>query len=71
MTMKTTKLLSIPEFAKATGLSVWLARELVHRGDVPSVRVGARRRVDSRWVERWLAAGNPESDVPSPVVPCL
>jgi hypothetical protein len=58
--MITTKLLSIPEFADAAGLSDALARALVMRGDVPSVRVGARRRVDSRWVQKWLSLGNPE-----------
>lgn len=58
--MTMTKLLSIPQFAHATGLSDALARALVMRGDVPSVRVGARRRVDSRWVEKWVNLGNPE-----------
>jgi hypothetical protein len=58
--MAMTKLLSIPQFAHATGLSDALARSLVMRGDVPSVRVGARRRVDSRWVEKWVNLGNPE-----------
>lgn len=58
--MTTTKLLSIPQFADATGLTDYLARALVMRGDVPSVRVGARRRVDSRWVEKWVNLGNPD-----------
>jgi len=54
-----TKLLSIPEFAVATGISETLARALVNRGDVPSILVGRRRRVDARWVERWTALANP------------
>jgi predicted DNA-binding transcriptional regulator AlpA len=58
--MTTTRLLSIPQFANATGLSDALARALVMRGDVPSVRVGARRRVSSHWVEKWVNLGNPE-----------
>jgi excisionase family DNA binding protein len=55
-----TQLLTIPDFARRTGLPVTLARHLVYRGGVPSVRVGRRRRVDVRWVERWLAQGNPD-----------
>ncbi len=54
--MTTTKLLSIPEFAKATGLSDRLARHLVKNGDVPSIKVGSRRRVDARFIDRWTAA---------------
>ena len=33
-----TKLLTIPQFAHATGISEALARALVNRGDVPSVK---------------------------------
>jgi hypothetical protein len=39
-----TKLLSIREFARATGLGYRLARKLVLSGEVPSVKVSARRR---------------------------
>jgi hypothetical protein len=61
-----TKLLTLPKFAQACGISEWLARRLVLNGDIPSVLVGTRRRIDERWVERWLDAGNPE---PTPVSP--
>jgi len=57
--MTTTKLLTIPEFANATGISENLARAIVKRGEVPSIQVGRRRRVDSRWVEKWTALANP------------
>jgi excisionase family DNA binding protein len=69
--MTVTKLLSIPEFAKATGISVRLARELVNRGDVPSVRVGPRRRVDIRFVEKWTADGCQHTERSIPVQPSL
>jgi hypothetical protein len=49
----TTRLLTIPKFARATGLTYWLTRELVNRGDIPSLQVGPRRRVDARFIERW------------------
>jgi excisionase family DNA binding protein len=52
-----TKLLTIPKFAQATGLSYRLCLQLVESGDIPSVPVGSRRRIDVRWVEQWLAAG--------------
>jgi excisionase family DNA binding protein len=50
-----TSLLTIPEFAGATGLSYKIARELVVQGDIPHVRVGRRRRIDVRCVHEWLA----------------
>jgi excisionase family DNA binding protein len=52
-----TKLLTIPKFAEATGLSYRLCLQLVESGDIPSVPVGTRRRIDARWIEQWLAAG--------------
>jgi predicted DNA-binding transcriptional regulator AlpA len=52
-----TELLTIPQFARATGLKYWLAWQLVRRGSIPSVLVGNRRRIDVRWVEQWLATG--------------
>lgn len=52
-----TKLLTIPKFAQATGLSYRLCLQLVGTGQIPSVPVGCRRRIDVRWVEQWLATG--------------
>jgi len=46
-------LLTIPKFARATGLSVWLVRRSVQRGDIPSVRVGPRQYIDARLISRW------------------
>lgn len=52
-----TKLVTIPKLAQATGLSYRLCLQLVASGQIPSVPVGCRRRIDWRWVEQWLAAG--------------
>jgi excisionase family DNA binding protein len=52
-----TKLITVPTFAEATGLSYRLCLQLVGTGQIPSVPVGRRRRIDLRWVEQWLAAG--------------
>jgi excisionase family DNA binding protein len=52
-----TKLLTIPKFAQATGSSYRLFLQLVEAGEIPSVPVGSRRRIDIRWVEQWLAVG--------------
>jgi hypothetical protein len=59
-----TQLLTIPQFAKATGLTYWLARDLVNRGDIPSVQVGSRRRGEARMVERWLKGEHQVSERP-------
>ena len=52
-----TKLITIPKFAQATGLPYRLCLQLVGTGQIPSVPVGNRRRIDVRWVEQWLASG--------------
>ena len=52
-----TKLITIPKFAESTGLPYRLCLQLVVSGQLPSVSVGKRRRIDVRWVEQWLAAG--------------
>jgi hypothetical protein len=49
------KLISIPKFARATGLTSYAARIAVERGDVPSVQIGDRRKIDEKYLERWLA----------------
>jgi hypothetical protein len=51
-----TKLITIPRFAEATGLSYRLCR-LVETGQIPSVAVGPRRRIDVRWIDQWLEGG--------------
>ena len=63
-----TKLMTVPKFAKATGLSYRHSLQLVETGQIPSVPVGRRRRIDTRWVEQWLASGGyrwPESKLAS------
>jgi len=61
--MTVTKLFSVPQFARATGLSAAAARAMIREGQLPTVRVGRRQRVDARWVEKWLATANP--DIPA------
>jgi len=52
-----TKLITIPRFAELTGLPYRLCLHLVGTGQIPSVPVGGRRRIDMRWVNQWLAGG--------------
>ena len=52
-----TKLITIPKFAGLTGLSYRLCLHLVETGQIPSLPVGRRRRIDIRWVDQWLAGG--------------
>lgn len=53
--LKFTNLIPISDFAKSTGISYWLARQLVKNGAIPSIPVGKRRRIDERWIEKWLS----------------
>jgi hypothetical protein len=57
-----TKLITIPKFAQATGLPYRLCLHLVGTGQIPSVAVGRRHRIDVRWVEQWLASGGYRPD---------
>jgi hypothetical protein len=57
-----TKLITIPKFARATGLPYRLCLQLVGSGQIPSVPVGGRHRIDVRWVEQWLSAGGYRND---------
>jgi hypothetical protein len=52
-----TKLITVPKFAEATGLPYRLCLHLIGTGQIPSVPVGCRRRIDVRWVDQWLASG--------------
>jgi len=52
-----TTLITVPKFAQATGLPYRLCLQLIGAGDIPSVSVGRRRRIDIRWLEQWLASG--------------
>lgn len=65
-------LISIRQFAKATGLNYKLARRLVLSGAIPSKQIGCRRRISARWLERWLeesgaAAGNTSEEMVAPL----
>ena len=57
-----TQLITIPQFAEATGLPYRLSLRLIAAGQIPSVAVGRRRRIDVRWVEQWLASGGYRPD---------
>ena len=49
-----TKLITIPN---SRLLPYRLCLHLIGTGQIPSVAVGRRRRIDVRWVEQWLASG--------------
>jgi excisionase family DNA binding protein len=52
-----TKLITIPRFAKLTGLPYRLCLQMVEERQIPSIPVGRRRRIDVRWLVQWLAGG--------------
>jgi len=49
--MQTTAFLSIPEIAKALGISRITAYRHAEAGTIPSVRVGARRLVPASYLQ--------------------
>jgi len=57
-----TKLIAIRNSPAATGLPYRLCLHLIGTGQIPSVAVGRRRRIDVRWVEQWLATGGYRPD---------
>jgi excisionase family DNA binding protein len=60
--MMMTRLITIPRFAELTGLPYRLCLHLVGTGQIPSVPVGFRRRIDMRWVDQWLESGGYRSE---------
>ena len=53
---RTERLLLRPaEFAEAVGISRSRAYELIGRGDVPSIRIGASVRVPVNALKEWIA----------------
>jgi excisionase family DNA binding protein len=61
-----TKLITVPRFAAATGLPYRLCLQLIGTGQIPSVAVGRRRRIDVRWLAQWLATGGYRSSEKDP-----
>ena len=59
-----TKLITIPKFAELTGLPYRLCLHLIGTGQIPSVAVGLRRRIDVRWVDQWLTSGGYRQNTP-------
>ena len=50
------RLYSITIAAKYLGLSPWTIREMIWRGDLPSVRMGRRVMLDLQDLDRYIAA---------------
>lgn len=49
------KLLKISEVAERTSLSRTTVYELIGRGEIATVKIGAARRVPERALDRWIA----------------
>ena len=47
--------ITVAAFARATGVSYWIASQMVSSGEIPSIAVGKCRRVHSGWIKKWLA----------------
>jgi excisionase family DNA binding protein len=54
-------LISVRQFSQRSGLSYRVARRLVLAGEVPSIKVGSRRRVSAEFIQDWKRqAGSPQ-----------
>lgn len=46
---------TVPEAAEVVGVSEWLLRRMIRRGDIPHMRIGEKRIVIARTVlHRWV-----------------
>jgi excisionase family DNA binding protein len=54
--------LSVEEAARLLGISTWLAYELVHQGELPSLRLGRRIVVPRAALERMVGLRRETSD---------
>ena len=48
------RLLHLRRAASYLGLSYWILRGMLHRGDIPFVRVGRRLLIDVRDLDHWI-----------------
>lgn len=49
------RLLTLPQFSREFGVSIWLTREAAKKGEIPTVRIGRRHRIPMSAVQVWLA----------------
>lgn len=56
------RFLSLPQFSRVTGLSLYSTREGVRLGHIPTVLIGRRRRISMRQIEAWLAGSRANVD---------
>jgi excisionase family DNA binding protein len=47
---------TLPEFSDITGISLWHARGMANRGELPVVRVGRRYRISAAALRSWIDA---------------
>ena len=48
------RLLSIPEACERLGIGHWMAYRLIHQGSLKTVKIGKRRLVSTRAVDRFI-----------------
>jgi excisionase family DNA binding protein len=53
----TRDLLTMTEFARRLGISVWTARSWAYKGRIASVKLGARLQVPAAEIERLVLKG--------------
>jgi len=68
--LKADPLLSLPEVARAAGLSDSLIRRAVEGGELRSVTLAGRRFVRASWAAAWMRGENQWSDQGAPPCSC-
>jgi len=53
--MKAENWISVLDFARRTGLTPYLVRMLVGRGEIPTIVIGTKKRIHVQWVTIWRA----------------
>ncbi|MBF6216106.1 helix-turn-helix domain-containing protein [Nocardia puris] len=53
---------SVDDFAVLIGIGRSTAYSAIASGEVPSIRIGRRVRIPSRWLREQLALGQPSAD---------
>ena len=59
------KVYTVAEFAQAFAISPRLARDLIHRGELPALRIGRSYRIPRKAADAYLARALPPTTRPA------
>ena len=50
------RLLSVPEACKRLGVGHWMVYQLIHQGNLKTVKIGKRRLVSTRAIDEFISS---------------